>query len=223
MPFRLHQSTRSIFFTLTLLVGLLVPAIALAQPPEYCQCLWQGSFNKIISRADFIVSGEIITRKGNAMDLKIQHTFLDKGLQGKEYNDTIRVWGYDGKECRPRNEQFNEHNQWLFALNKITEENVAGFNPSTPNIGYGRKGDYYLSQCGAYWLQYHDGFVTGNLIKGQRWQWHDKKMNPVLIDLIDAYINGILPDRALIEAAKPQTAAKQLMEKTQRFLKQQTQ
>lgn len=43
-------------------------------------------------------------------------------------------------------------------------------------------------------------------------------MNPVLLPLVDAYINDVIPEQALVEAAKPQTEAKKLLEETKQFI-----
>ena len=197
---------------------LLVSTVSNAQPPARCSCLWQGSFNQIVQRADLIVSAEVISHKGNSADIQIDRTLFDRGVNFKEFNQVIRMWGNDGKQCRPDIEQFPVNSQWLLALNKITEDVPLGFNPNTPNISYGRINDYYLSQCGAYWLQANEGMVSGNLVKGDRWQWQNQAMNPVILELVGAYINNIIPEQALIEAAKPQTEAKILMEKTKNFI-----
>ncbi len=186
-----------------------------------CECLWHGPFSKAVKKSDLVVSGTIIASKGNAIDFKIDKTHLDQEKNGKEFFDTIRIWGDDGKQCRPNVTQFPEASQWVFGLMKITEDIPGGFNPNTPNISYGRINDYYLSKCGAYWLQLNEGYVTGNLVKGRRWEWDNKNMNPVLLELIDAYIKDIIPEQALIEAAKPMTEAKKLMDKTKSFIQSQ--
>ena len=46
-------------------------------------------------------------------------------------------------------------------------------------------------------------------------------MNPVLLELVDAYIRDVIPEQALIEAAKPLTATKKLMEETKNFIQSQ--
>lgn len=202
------------------LIGLLLCAIS---PPAVsnCSCIWQGSFSKAYQQADLIISGNVIDNKGNSADVEIQTILFDRGVPRKEFNPVIRIWGNDGRECRPDIDEFPPQSQWVFSLNKITDIPEGGFNPNTPNISYGRINDYYISKCGANWLQLHDGYVTGNLVKGRRWQWDNKEMNPVLLELIAAYINDVIPEQALVEAAKPQTEAKKLMEKTKRFIEQQ--
>ena len=37
-----------------------------------CDCLWQGSFVEVQSRADLVVSGTVAAGKGNSIDLAIE-------------------------------------------------------------------------------------------------------------------------------------------------------
>lgn len=195
--------------------------IASAQPPTACQCLWQGAFIDIVKQADFIISGTVQQQKGNSADIKVERVFVDKEVGQKEFRQQIRAWGNDGKRCRPSIDPFIPGSQWLLALNKITDIPEDGFNPNTPNLSFGRQHDYYLSSCGVFWLRLQDDYVSGPLVKSERWQWQDETMNPVLIDLVAAYLDGVLPKTALVEAAKPQTEAKRLLEETKSFLRQQ--
>lgn len=187
--------------------------LSAAQTSFACQCIWQGSFNTAHKKADLIVSGKIISHKGNAADLRI-----NKVIKGKEFLETIRLWGDTGKLCRANIYKFPENSEWVLALHKIKQDIPGGFNPNTPSFSYGRVGDYEISNCGAYWLKLEHGFVTGNLIKGPRWEWQQKKMNPVRIEIIDAYVNGKTSDNVLIEAAKPQQDLKKLMDSTKSLL-----
>lgn len=183
---------------------------------DNCSCLWQGSFGQVAQKTPLVVSGEVIRHKGNSADFQIKRV-----IKGKEFRETIRLWGDYGQECRPPVSDFPVNSQWLIALHRIDTNAANGFNPNTPNISYGRVNDYYISKCGAYWLSLHDGYASGNLVNGPRGQWADEKMNPVLIELIHAYLQGVIPETALIEAAKPQTESKQLMEQTKQFLQRQ--
>ena len=188
---------------------LTLSLILVSQTAFGCQCIWQGSFNKASKNADLIVSGKILEHKGNAADFKIS-----KVHKGKEFLDIIRLWGDTGKLCRPNIYSFPENTEWVLALNKISHVPRDGFNPNTPSFSFGRVGDYAPSSCGAYWLKLEHGFITGNLVNGPRWQWQDKKMNPVRIEVIEAYINNKIDDKTLIEAAKPQKELKDLMRST---------
>jgi hypothetical protein len=206
--------TRASYYNL--LFFLLALPLHSQQVKAECECLWQGSFNRAAPRADLIASGTVVASKGNAIDFRVNRI-----IAGKEFREVIRVWGDNGKSCRPSIENFSVDSQWLLAAYRINETPDDGFDPNTPNISFGREQDYFLSNCGAYWLSLNNGYVSGNLINGQRWQWQDKKMNPVLLELVDAYLRGVLPDEALIEAAKPQTASKKLMEETKGFIETQ--
>lgn len=204
-----------------LLTFIMLNAIGFCAHASDCNCVWQGPFSKIVDKADLIASGTIVRSKGNALDLHIEKLLIDKARGGREFNEQIRIWTSDGKQCRPTSDQFPINSRWLMALHKINNVPSGGFNPNTPSISYGREKDYYLSKCGVYWLALHDGYVSGNLVNKQRWLWEDKAMNPVLLELIDAYIRGLIPEQALIEAAKPQTRGKKLMEETKQFLQTQ--
>jgi hypothetical protein len=210
---------RSLCTHLAVSVLSLLSILANAQPSEPCQCLWQGSFSTIVTRSDFIASGEVITTKGNSIDFKIARIMADRKINFREFNETIRIWGDDGKQCRPDISDFPVGSQWVMALKKITDSKPDGFNPNTPNISYGRINDYYLSKCGAYWLYLDEGYVVGNLVNGHRWEWKNEDMNPVRLELIEAYVKDTIPEQALIDAAKPLTEAKILLKKTKQWLR----
>lgn len=192
-----------------------------AQPPETCQCLWQGSFARAYSHADAVITGEVVARKGNSADIRIGERLFDKANAIHDYDDVIRIWGNNGKLCRPDISRFAKGSHWVLALNKIDRVPKDGFNPNTPSISYGRKGDFYLSKCGANWLQLHKQFVSGNLVDGDRWTWDTPHANPVLLDLVKDYIQHKISKRVLVEAAKPPDKLNKLMEQTRSFLHQQ--
>ena len=218
---RLYAIAGYCFTCVLPLVIAAFPQASSAQPPPTCDCLWQGAFNRITDNADLIVGGHIVASKGNSADLNIDHLLIDRAVQFTEFRDVIRIWGNDGKQCRPDITDFPVGSHWVMALKKITEDTPDGFNPNTPNVSYGRINDYYLSKCGSYWLQLSEGYVSGNLVKGRRWQWDNPAMNPVLLELVEAYIKNIIPEQALIEAAKPLTETKKLMEETRHFIQNQ--
>ncbi len=217
-PKAASKDYRRVFIHWAVSALFLCPTLVNAQPSKSCQCLWQGSFSTIVKRSDFIASGEVITTKGNSIDFKIARTMADRAINTKEFNNVIRIWGDDGKQCRPVITEFPVGSQWVVALTKITSNVPDGFNPNTPNVSYGRINDYYLSQCGAYWLRLDEGYVVGNFVNGRRWEWENEDMNPVRLELVEAYVNDTIPEQSLIEAAKPLTEAKILLEKTKQWL-----
>lgn len=198
----------------------LSPAVH-AQPPSSCDCLWQGPFSDAYTNADIVIAGKVMATRGNSIDVQVLSRLTDPPGILPDFIDNIRIWGDNGRLCRPDITHFGVNTEWVLALFKIEEVPDGGFDPATPSLSYGRKGDFYLSHCGAYWLSKKDNFVSGNITASQRWTWDAKKSNPVLIDLIQAYINKTIPKQALTEAAKPPSELKQLMQQTKQFLEQQ--
>lgn len=178
-----------------------------------CECLWQGSFVEVQHKTDLVVAGEVIAGKGNSIDVAIART-----LRGNPTATEIRVWLKTGSYCRPPATEFPVNSSWVMALQRITEDVPGGFNPGTPNISYGRIGDYQLSSCGGYWLQWHKDHVTGALVNSPRWV-HDPDMTPVLLDLVVAFVNGKADVSALLSASKEDPALQELMLDTRAFLR----
>ena len=178
-----------------------------------CECLWQGSFAEVQASTDLVVSGEVIAARGNSIDLAIE-----RELRGESGQPDIRVWLRTGDYCRPEPELFPVGSQWVMALQRITEEVPGGFNPHTPNVSYGRVGDYALSSCGGYWLSRNDDWVTGNLVDAPRWV-REPKMTPVLLDLVADYVAGRVDAQALAQASREDPAVRELMLDTRAFLR----
>ena len=180
-----------------------------------CECLWQGSFTEVQAGTDLVVSAAVIAGKGNSIDLRVEHT-----LRGPTPEHDIRVWLKTGDYCRPEPQLFPAGSQWVMALQQIDEEVEGGFNPHTPNLSYGRVGDYSLSSCGGYWLSQHGNWVTGNLVEAPRWV-REPKMTPVLLDLVADYVAGKVSAQALLQASREDPAARELLLDTRAFLREQ--
>lgn len=180
-----------------------------------CECLWEGSFSDVQGDTDLVVSGTVTARKGNSIDLSVARL-----LRGSEHLPEIRIWLKTGDYCRPEPELFPPGTQWVMALHRIDEEVPGGFDPGTPNISYGRIGDYRLSSCGGYWLSLVNGLVTGNLVQAPRWV-RDPKMTPVLLDLVAGYVSGELSAEVLAKASREDPALRELMLDTRAFLREQ--
>ncbi len=180
-----------------------------------CSCLWQGSFAEVQANASIVVSGTIRSGKGNSVDLSIERL-----LRGSEYQPAIRIWLKTADYCRPDAAQFPINSQWVMALHRIERDVPGGFNPDTPNVSYGRIGDYELSNCGGYWLSLNGEWVSGNLINAPRWE-REPKMTPVLLDLVADYVQGKVPAEALLQASRVDPALHQLQLDTRAFLRSQ--
>lgn len=197
---------RPLLFTVLILAGTTARA--------ECECLWQGSFSEVQAGTELVVSGTVISGKGNSIDLSV-----DRLLRGQTQLDDVRIWLKIGDYCRPEPTLFPIGSQWLVALHRIEQSVPGGFNPHTPNISYGRIGDYSLSSCGGYWLQQSGDWVTGNLVNAPRWV-RDPKMTPVLVDLVADYIDGKIDAQVLLQASKEDPALRELMLDTREFLRE---
>ena len=195
---------------------LLLVFASLARSEDVCECIWRGSFSEVQAGTDLVISGTVVDARGNSIDLRI-----DRSLRGDTAADPVRVWLKTGSYCRPDPELFPADSSWVMALNRIDEDVPGGFDPNTPNVSYGRVGDYILSSCGGYYLKVADGdWVTGNLVKGApRWAY-EPKMTPVLIDLLADYVDGKVGAEALLEASKEDPALRELRLNTREFLRQ---
>lgn len=191
------------------LSSLLLANASLAE----CECLWQGSFTDVQAGTDLVVAGTIVAAKGNSVDLQITHS-----LRNPLASEEVRVWLKAGDYCRPEPELFPLGSSWVMALEQINEKVPGGFNPGTPNISYGRVGDYLLSSCGGYWLQLEEDYVTGALVDAPRWV-HEPKMTPVLLSLVGAYVDGSADATALLEASREDPALRELRLNTRAFLR----
>ncbi len=195
------------------LLASLLLALAASGAAAECECIWRGSFSEVQGEADLVVSGTVLSGKGNSIDLAVE-----RELRGQAHADSIRVWLKARDYCRPEAELFPPGSAWVMALHRIDAEVPGGFDPNTPNVSYGRVGDFYLSSCGGYWLEHQDGWVTGNLVDAPRWV-RDPKMTPVLLDLVAAYIDGTVDAAALLAASREDPAVRELMLDTRAFLR----
>ncbi|MEH6606111.1 MAG: hypothetical protein V7711_11040 [Pseudomonadales bacterium] len=149
-----------------------------------CDCQWQGPFSWLVDESDTIIHGEVVSHKGNSFDI-----WVETVLKGKEFQEVVRLWGTMGDDCRAEVKDFPFATHWVFALRKIKHIPDGGFNPSTPNISFGRVGDYELLRCGAYWLKAEGDKVSGNITSIFDWDYAPA-MTPIPILLLQDFIDG---------------------------------
>lgn len=178
-----------------------------------CECLWQGSFSDVQADTALVVGVTVLSGKGNSIDLRV-----DTLLRGTSSSE-IRVWLKTEDYCRPEPVLFPIDSRWVMALHRIESVSPGGFNPNTPNLSFGRPGDYSLSSCGGYWLSRTEKWVSGNLIDAPRWV-REPKMTPVLFELLLAYVAGEVQASALLAASREDPALRELMLDTKAFLRQ---
>ncbi|MFV0275620.1 MAG: delta-aminolevulinic acid dehydratase [Parahaliea sp.] len=199
--------------TLVLCLAIGLPTTLSGQAAAECSCLWEGSFNKVQGKADLVVSGTVTSARGNSIDFAVE-----RELRGGRGAETVRVWLKTGDYCRPEADLFPTGSQWVMALKEITGDVPGGFNPNTPNISYGRTGDYQLSSCGGYWLNREGDWVTGNLVDAPRWA-REPDMTPVMLDLVAAFVRGEVDAGALLNASREDPALRELRLDTKAFLR----
>lgn len=218
-----HRNRSGRFVVAACLIALLFfsTETCFAQPPAHCQCLWQGPFSQVLEQADAVVIAKVIAASGNSFDIKIEDRLSTPTAVMPDYIDSFRVWGNNGKLCRPDTTDFVPGTRWAFALNKIDSVPEGGFDPATPNISYGREGDFYLSQCGSFWLRVQGEVLLGNLVSDRRWSWQDDDSRPVSVSTLEKYLNKQISIETLKEHAHQPDQLKQLMQQTRQFLQQQ--
>lgn len=200
---------RTLSVAFTLFIGSLLPRYAQA-----CECLWEGSFAEVVANADLVVLGSPGVQKGNAVDVAVDVT-----LSGPDWIETPRVWLKTGDYCRPDTSEFEAGERYILALKKITEIPNDGFNPSTPNVSYGRIGDYELSSCGGYWLTVKGLRASGNLVPGMPRYAHNPKMSPVHVGHVIAFLKGNASLESLTEAARLDPELEALKKDSRSFIR----
>ena len=205
-PMLIRRQIRKLFIAVVMSV--------LSPLSSACECLWQGSFSEVAPTADLVVLGTVGRVKGNAIDIDVDVT-----LTGPDWATAPRVWLKTGDYCRPDVAEFTQGQRFIFALRRLTAVPADGFNPSTPNLSYGRVGDYALSNCGGYWLKVEGLRASGNLVPGMPRYAQSPKMTPVLIGHITAYLKGWASLDSLIDAAKKDPELEALKKDSRSFLR----
>lgn len=199
------QRTRLIFTAIAVQFLWCTQAIA-------CACEWQGPFSWLVDEADIVALVSIDSAKGNSRDVRI-----DDILKGQEFEPYVRVWGEYADECRADLSQFPIGSRWLMALERIDDVPAGGFNPSTPNISYGRRGDYVLSRCGAYWLREKNGRLRGNITSVFEWDY-DPDMDPVPYAVIADFVVGKASYKDIIEHSAEVTSPEAMLRRSKRAI-----
>ena len=205
-PMLIRRQIRKLFIAVVMAV--------LSPLSSACECLWQGSFSEVAPTADLVVLGTVGRVKGNAIDIDVDVT-----LTGPDWATAPRVWLKTGDYCRPDVAEFTQGQRFIFALRRLTAVPADGFNPSTPNLSYGRVGDYALSNCGGYWLKVEGLRASGNLVPGMPRYAQSPKMTPVLIGHVTAYLKGWASLDSLIDAAKKDPELEALKKDSRSFLR----
>lgn len=180
-----------------------------------CGCQWQGPFSWLVDEVDTIAHVTIVNHNDNAMDARIISLY-----KGQSFDQEIRIWGDRGYQCRPPVSYFETDTQWLLAINKINTIPESSFDPFNPDQSFGRKGDYQLSACGAYWLKIEDNKASGNITSILDWDYNPP-MDPVPVKIIADFINGDASFADIIGHSNEITSIEVMMRKSKQWLKNQ--
>lgn len=126
-----------------------------------CSCFGPESFCETLNPPfpspewwipDAVVLGVKLGDYQHGMDVKIVQSFSGV-LQA---DDTIRVWGDCGLLCRHYPDTWNVGDTviWGFRYTDLAGNSLCG-------TSYEQPGDYMISICGVYFLDYNDGIVSG--------------------------------------------------------------
>jgi hypothetical protein len=132
----------------------LVSFVALVSSAEACRCdLNSASFERLAKNGTLVVRGIVESRAASKGSIDVKVSRVLRGALERPA-EPIRVWGDDGKLCRPYVSRFPPGTEWLFVL----ENRSFGGFPQQPGAR-----DYWISICGAYWVRVEGDRVQGRI------------------------------------------------------------
>jgi hypothetical protein len=114
--------------------------------PDWCTCNDGGPFLTVAPPTSLVALVKVNKYtsfrdiQGKNLPLSMQAEIVDI-YKGKETRQQIIVWGDNGAQCRPYLSQFKENNYYVIAFDSISSKNTLS-----------RVKEYYISDCGTYWL-----------------------------------------------------------------------
>jgi len=140
-------------------------------PQTFCGVLHPPYPNPEWWIPDAVVLGVKLGDIAHGMDVKVVTVFSGSVQE----NDTLRVWGDTGLNCRVYAETWAAGDTVVWALQWT---DFAGGSME-------QEGDYLISVCGTYWLEYANGIVSGALLE-------EGVIESVPIDQFVAFVAGCL-------------------------------
>jgi hypothetical protein len=121
-------------------------------PPTFCGTLFPIGPNPEWWEPDAVILAVKLSDYQHGMDVKVVQSF--DGVLAVD--DTVRVWGDCGLLCRhyPSTWAVGDTVVWALRITDLAGNSMCGTN-------YEQAGDYMISVCGTYWLEYDQGMVTG--------------------------------------------------------------
>ena len=163
-------------FRLLLLTGL----VAWSAPMLACSCFGTATFCEATDTSwvepDLVVLGVKLDELHYGMHVKVVQV-----LQGDaEAGDTLMVWGDNGALCRVYVGAWANGDTVLWGLHESDLSGNFIWNQQYPP-DLEMVGDYHISVCGVYWLNYGNGQVTGSIADG---------LNSLPLAALPAYLQG---------------------------------
>lgn len=126
-----------------------------------CSCVpLGGSFLKVAAKSELVIRGRVLSHTGEGktkteMDVEVLET-----LAGQTPKSRISISGDPGNQCRPSVSWFPAGTEWVFALGPAIKDaaTATGYLMDAPD-----KGDYAISNCGAFWLEVEAEAAHGNI------------------------------------------------------------
>lgn len=126
-----------------------------------CSCIPEvNPFLKVAPKSVLVIRGRVLRHTGGGktpaeMDVEVLENFVDEAPK-----KVISVSGDDGGQCRPYISRFPVGTEWILALGHAIKD----AKEARDYMMYGPdKGDFAISNCGAYWLEVKEGKVRGNV------------------------------------------------------------
>ena len=103
---------------------------------------------------DAVILGVKLDDYQHGMDVKVVQSFSGALVA----DDTVRVWGDCGLLCRhyPSTWNVGDTVVWALRFTDMAGNTLCGTN-------FEQAGDYMISVCGTYWLEYDNGIVAGQI------------------------------------------------------------
>lgn len=153
----------------------------IAQTAPACQCDYRGPFLKMSKHTPLVALVKVTKHLSfkNIYDVKTPMSMeveIVEVYKGNESRKTITVWGDNGILCRPYLSEFKEQEYFVIAFYKS--------GSFRGNDGE-KESDYFISVCGAYWLNvdYKNSTATGD-VKSNNMKAVTIKLSDLTADLL---------------------------------------
>ncbi len=145
---------------------ILITAVATIGTTRACDCAMElpatlcETMDPDWAEPDIVVLGVKLEQIFYGMRVRLLQVFDGNATEG----DTITVWGDNGALCRWYTGTWAVGDTVVWALHNtdfLGNEISGGFPPDLE-----QPGDYHISACGTYWLDYVNGNVVGGIAPG---------------------------------------------------------